>query len=198
VLSIRRSFLACGPSPRAFRLTFASRPLKPSLSLSLPLSLFGIWRALAEFRAFGSDARAIRCSRRQSRGNRRRYETGEEKIKEGRSRKKKKKREREREKGNREGAEERIEKSSASVGSHISFEVRKPTSGVLTSPSGTTFRKIILLGAKPISIDSPRSLRRGCGEGGSRGRRVEARAKKGDDGEREKRERERERGAELR
>jgi hypothetical protein len=95
--------------------------------------------------------------------------TGKEKIK------RREERERERERRNREGAEERIEKSSASIGSHISFEVRKPTSGVLTSPSGTTFRKIILLGAKAISIDSPRSLRRGCGEGASRGRRVEAR-----------------------
>lgn len=49
------------------------------------------------------------------------------------------------------------------VGSHISFEVGKPTFRVLTLPSGTTFRKIILLGAKAIPIDSPRSLRRGCG-----------------------------------
>lgn len=71
----------------------------------------------------------------------------------------------------------RIEKSraSASVGSHISFEVGKPTFRVLTLPSGTQLSgKLFYSGAKAIPsppllslssrpIDSSRSLRRGCG-----------------------------------
>lgn len=82
-----------------------------------------------------SDARAIRFAQ-------------EDKAWNGWEKKKRKEKE--------EKIKEKIAKSSTSVGSHISFEVGKPTSGVLTSPSGTTFRKIILLGAKAISIDSPR------------------------------------------
>lgn len=47
-------------------------------------------------------------------------------------------------------------------------------------PSGTTFRKIILLGAKAIPIDSPRSLRRGC-EMRGRGDEEETGEKAGDE-----------------
>lgn len=71
----------------------------------------------------------------------------------GRIKEKKKKKSKEKSGKSKERVKERIEKSSASVGSHISFEAGKPTSGVLTSPSGTTFRKIILLEVKAIPID---------------------------------------------
>lgn len=58
----------------------------------------------------------------------------------------------------------RIEKSSASVGSHISFEVGKPTFRVLTLPSAAQLSgKLFYSGRRQSLLTRPRSLRRGCG-----------------------------------
>lgn len=58
---------------------------------------------------------------------------------------------------------ERIEKSSASVGSHISFEVGKPTFRVLTLPSAAQLSgKLFYSGRRQSLLTRSRSLRRGC------------------------------------
>jgi len=58
---------------------------------------------------------------------------------------------------------ERIEKSSGSVGSHISFEVGKPTFRVLTLPSAAQLSgKLFYSERRQSLLTRSRSLRRGC------------------------------------
>lgn len=95
----------------------ALRSVNFRIALTRPPSCYPS-HVLPEFRVV-SDARAIRFAH-------------EDKAREvEREDKKRRKKEREKE----EGVRKQIEKSSASDGSHISFEVGKPTSRVLTSPS---------------------------------------------------------------